>query len=506
MQMPAAIFYDLETSDKHTIGQILNYSFITVDKNFEIISECNGLIRLSRLQLPDPEAILANRVDVIEHQAIAKDCEYVAVKKIASYIAKQCEECSQSIPLIGYNSSRFDLPYLRTTFIRNGINPYFGGRVAPRDLLHAVQKSYISSPDFAALMRERRDDSDIKLSLSLENVSRRLGLLDGKQEHESRADVIISIALARCLHEKYRVDVKTLEAYEAKRLHPTCGSGSVYLRLEPNYDLMDDEPVRRTPVTLLSCDHRSSLWVDLRRFGEKFNRSSVGWHNLARSSFFTDCRSVDSREFSGLARKAIETFKGLTISNFFTTSVCDIELDIYRIDFDALDALGRAIESGSSKAIPNAASKDLKILWTRYRLAHENLNLSDSKVSALLGDYVRHRYCGKLLISKQEESTESFEPLYHPTFDEMIKKIDELVAKRIEAESEEDIQDLKLLRSLKSFYLASEIARILGGANKLGGREASIPKKVILNRTSSAENVSSPESSTASILPGSRSL
>lgn len=47
-----AIFYDLETTDREFVGQILNYSFILVDEQLNVVRELNGDIRISRLQLP----------------------------------------------------------------------------------------------------------------------------------------------------------------------------------------------------------------------------------------------------------------------------------------------------------------------------------------------------------------------------------------------------------------------------------------------------------------------
>ena len=145
-----SIFFDLETSDKNPIRQILNYSFILVDDDFSIVSELSGLIQLSRLQLPAPEAILANRIDVTQHQKLAIDTEREAMAKIQSFI-EHCIELhagNEKLPIIGYNSARFDIPYLRTSLIRNGINPYFSGKIIIRDLLFASRKLAASDVRF----------------------------------------------------------------------------------------------------------------------------------------------------------------------------------------------------------------------------------------------------------------------------------------------------------------------------------------------------------------------
>jgi exonuclease I len=136
-----AVYYDLETSDKHAVGQILNYCFILVDDQLSLLDELSGLVRISRLQLPDPGAILANRTDVLAHQKRAHECEAEALGRIRCFIERCAQRASGNVALVGYNSSRFDLGYLRTSFIRNGQDPFFGGKTLARDLLHGVHKA-----------------------------------------------------------------------------------------------------------------------------------------------------------------------------------------------------------------------------------------------------------------------------------------------------------------------------------------------------------------------------
>ena len=70
------IFYDLETTDLNYCGQILNYAFVEVDEDWKEVSEFCGKVKISRTQLPNPYAILANRVNVLTHDG---DPEHIAV-------------------------------------------------------------------------------------------------------------------------------------------------------------------------------------------------------------------------------------------------------------------------------------------------------------------------------------------------------------------------------------------------------------------------------------------
>src|SRR5262245_53890936 len=137
--MPA-IFFDLETSDREFIGQILNFSFIVVDDDWNVIGDLSSTVKISRLELPSPGAILANRTDVLRHQAEAEFTEKEAAGEITAFINSIIEGANGPVPFIGFNSFKFDIPYLRTTLVRNGINPYFNGKVVYRDLLVAARK------------------------------------------------------------------------------------------------------------------------------------------------------------------------------------------------------------------------------------------------------------------------------------------------------------------------------------------------------------------------------
>lgn len=454
-----SIFYDLETSDKNPIGQILNYCFIMVDDHFTAVSELSGIISISRLQLPDSGAILANRIDVIEHQAQAEDTEPVAMGKIVNFISSCIEQAKGAVSLIGYNSSRFDLNYLRTSLIRNGYNPYFGGKLPGRDLLHAVQKAYLTYEPFRSAIREQRGDEP-RLSLSLQTVSQALGLLSGAQAHESREDVLLTIKLAAWLKQNAQIDVTTFEAYEGLKLHSTARSGSVYLMSEPEYDLFEGSYLSLRPVTLLDSDRKSALWVDLQRYSEQPAPSALLWRTATKHAFFTSGQAKDDSYLKGLARGAIEQFKGVSLSNYFKRSTCDIEMDIYRLDFDGVDALREAIQSNSKGPLESIqrGADDAKILWIRYQLALPGDRLGDEKFAAMLKRYALHRYGGKLQLSKSiegEGDLKDFHPTYHQLFTSLRQARDAAYATH-------ESDDVKLLSSLEAFYRQSDLTIVAG--------------------------------------------
>lgn len=458
--MPS-VFYDLETSDKHAIGQILNYSFISQGFTEPALRELSGLVRLSRLQIPEPGAILANRTDIIEHQKIATHTEPEALKRIASFIAACIEASRGAIALIGYNSARFDLNYLRTSFIRNGINPYFSGAVVSRDLLHVVQKAYLTSPEFRQKVLEQRR-GEKKLSLSLQTVGHALGLLAGEQAHESREDVLLTIRVAEWLFKQCGLDVATFEAYEGGRLHSTARTGAVYFEERPEYDLSAEGHSIKTPLTLLDASPKAALWIDLDRYAYKQSPECISWRSAAKHSFFVSDQAAQDPELQKLARMALKQFSGVTLKNFFGETSCDIELDIYRLDFDSLDLYIRAIRDNNKSLLEGCSSSDARVLWLRRQLASPSASIDDPKTAEILRKYALHRYGGKLQIAKSLErrsGDEEQDGAYHSTLGVLVRDLDQ---KREAAALTGNQADLALLNSLAAYIRGSDIVKVAG--------------------------------------------
>jgi hypothetical protein len=452
-----AIYYDLETTDKNTIGQIINYSFMLVNSELEVIDELSGLVKISRLQIPDPGAILANRTDVLEHQVNAEDDEPAAMRRIADFLGRSIAKVAGAVALIGFNSSRFDLGYLRTSLIRNGINPYFGGKIIPRDLLHVTQKAYLVCPEFRELVRKHRE-GEAKLSLSLQTVSHALGLLDGVQAHESREDVLLTIRLSRWLRDSCGLDVAVFEAYEGAKLHSTAKSGAVYLAEEPEYDMHATSYSSKRPVTLLDADHKAALWIDLERYATSPDPGCISWRSAARNAFFISPQAVTNPELAEVARSALRQFRGVTLRNFFEKSTCDIEQDIYRLDFDHLDLYSKAIAANDKSVLRECRLPEAKILWLRHQLASPNASLADPATSELLKKYALHRYGGRLQVVRTVREG-SAAPAYHTTLAEMVRR---LVQAQEAAAMTRNSEDLKLMTSLERFIKESDIAKVAG--------------------------------------------
>jgi len=455
-----SIFYDLETTTTLNVGQVLNYCFTLVDAKFEVIEECAGTVRLSRLELPAAGAILANRTDVLHHQQTSSDTELAAAKRIHDFIVAATRNRREQVPLIGYNSARFDLKWIRTVFVRNGLNPYFGGRLVYRDLLQGVRSLSWTQPDFPRPVEEgRMEGESARVTLSLEPITRALGLLTGTQRHEARSDVHLTIALARVCRERFGFDCAAYQGYEVHPLHDAGVGGAVFMQLRPEYDPAKQSRAHRSPITFLAADRRGALWVDLESYRDGAGRRSILYFNISTGQLACDTAPVRDPELEALARRARAEFAGVAPDNFFTRSTCDIEGDIYRIDMSRIDDLSAAIWDGQRERALKNPGDDTWEVFRRHRLANYIRGGSSPSHEATFErsfrEYAEYRYGGRMLLSRPDEA-----PRFHPTLDEMIGELRGCYR-------DGTPEDRRLLRSLHEYYRTSEIAAALGAQLEL---------------------------------------
>lgn len=455
--MVHSIFFDLETSDRNPIGQILNYCFLEVDENFTVVNECKGLVSISRTEIPDPGAILANRINVLDHQQQARRNEHQAASHIYDFIQSVIEKQNQPVPFVGYNSSRFDVPFLRTTFIRNGINPYFQNKILCRDVYHIVQKAFLTCPLFTEPLIERGKKLG-KLSLGLEAVSQTFGLLKGVQAHESEFDVLLTIDVAKMLAGKFQLDVRSHDVFEVGRFF---GKGPVVVRtFYPNYELDSECHRLESNLMLLTNDHRSSLWVDLKMYHDGRAKESIRWLSMNRHAVVVDQEVPIHVELDAIVQKARKEFKDVTLKNFFTKSTCDIEQDIYRVDFEGIRLLGEATISGSDLAIKATKNRDLRVLFVRWRLRNAQSLSSVERGEEFLRLYAINRYGGEAMLSKTIPTDGVVQ--FHDTLRFRLAQIDERKACLSNSTEMRDKESLELLHALEQFILQSDIFRLAG--------------------------------------------
>lgn len=449
----AAIFFDLETSDTEPLGQILNYSFILVDDELEPIDECSGLIKISKLQLPRPQAILANKVDVLEHQQQAKDTEPKALSKIHQFFTDSISRLKKPIALIGFNSSKFDLPFLRTSFIRNGLNPFaWKGNLIDRDLFLAVRALYCRHSDFPA-PEAVKDNGERRLSLRLEALGAAFGLLDGPQTHFSRDDVLLTIELARSLRELFDFQIERYLSYEAQKFERIKDPKTVLWCMEPQYSLSEAQRFTTIPYAFISATHSYALWVDLQRYQKGDGKRAIVGVSKSNGGLIVADSQLPAGDWGMLAQKAREEFSEVTVDTFFPETICDIEQHIWRLDFSERDALARSIADRDKKHLK---SVDSQILYMRYFLSQYDWGSgNDAQMEKHLKAYALRRYGGQVILSKTVPSPND-KPRVHSTYTELRADLEKC------REQADNTRDKKLLQSLADFYDSSDIVRVAG--------------------------------------------
>ncbi|MEZ4754705.1 MAG: hypothetical protein R3A13_10435 [Bdellovibrionota bacterium] len=424
-----------------------------MDQDFKVIEECSGDIRLSPLQIPSPEAILTNRIDITRHQEKTSEIEVEAMGRIYDFISRTISDAGQKVALIGYNSARFDIPFLRTSLIRNGINPYFNGQIIYRDLLHAVRKLSCIDPDFPRSSGSNQDQN--KLSLRLETICKELSLLDGKQTHDSYDDVLITIKLAEALLKRCKLDVRTYEAYEAINFHQDKNSHPIIQSSIPNYDLQLAKLSIEKPLALLDADHRQSLWVDLNRYLEHPDRTAISWSGVNSSQLILAKNQDIPENLLKIRDQAIQDFSKVRISNFFPKSSCDIEQDIYRLDFNDIKILSDAIWNQGKEKLNSASTRDPKVVYIRHQLSrYDSSQALNKKNDALLKKYALYRYGGDALISKFDTGNKEQANRH--------RKLKDYLDSSVEILKSASKTDARLLKSLLSHLASSDIVRVAG--------------------------------------------
>lgn len=440
------IFFDIETSDLNFVGQILNYAFVEVDSNWNITSSIRDNVKISPLQLPSPEAILANKIDVMQHQEESSDIECVAMKKIHSYLENMIEV--DKVVLIGYNSNSFDVPFVRTSMIRNGLNPYFSGNLEYSDLLHLVRKLALTDKSFLEKMKLKETGVP---KLTLESVCKCFGLLseDESQEHESISDVLLTIKLAKYIHENYNIDIRTYYSYEVNKKPSQFDVIKVVADYDREGNLVDSDYCY---YALLEQQRNQSLWINLKLFEEGKGKDSVFWYNKNTSPLLVDEYVCDD-SLKDRANRATRELSHINLQNYWPEVNCDVEQHIYMLPINEIRSLHNAIWNKDKYLLKENKNKYANILYLRFLCN----TVGSDEVNKMISMYSDYRYGGKMKLKKSDHTSVYEEGVYndsfHRTYNELIEVIDE---------KSTDISCTFLMSKLKSFY-ENSIINILSG-------------------------------------------
>lgn len=407
------ILYDFETSSRALIGQIISYAFWVMDERWEPVRTLTGKIRLKPTEFPELDAILITRTRIDLLQQDGKS-EIDGAFEIHDFLSECIREYGHCI-LAGYNSSQFDLKFLRTTLIRNGINPYFMGRLSSIDILHYIQHIAMTHPnDFPWVSQGEY------WTFSLESVSRSLGVLDTEQAHDAEADVEIMRNLIRCIEVRYG---DALADFRPVRLPHNSRCEAEYVLFKQRIKATPPEKTIFRTWYRLFQSKSDLIVVDIYQFHKKKPSTLpelmgvLRYINCNTQYFSTEPISqAEALEWNSTITRVDELAAELKLNRDLYFELIrkpwDIEYQIHDMGFERINTLNKMIRQLTQsperyQAIvtqnwrPNAPEKDrfLIQLFNRYALN----NLPDLPVD-LTDRYIVPRYINQTLVRDGDDS------------------------------------------------------------------------------------------------------
>jgi hypothetical protein len=485
--MSKFIFFDLETTDLNFTGQILQFSFVETSSEYpyDIKDRLDGTIALSRIQLPNPDAIVATNIDIKDHLDLLEEHQETngrlflknfnerdSLNMIKEWIDEKCSR--DKVFLIGHNSTNFDVPYLRTSMIRNGINPYFNKNLDYIDTKNVLKRWYCEDPSFSQLLHEK---GNLSRPFSLENISKILNILTDSQTHQAWDDVDLLIDMCRNLKMNYICDIDN-SSYSIDT-YSSIDKIDVKNYIDFEYKKLSNDSVEliglsQKPVVIY--DNFSSgkyyFFLDIEKALESYHenkkytiedaRNILIWKKTSGSfCLVRKAPDMDNKEAETKIRDIISKLRKLNISmeNYFEKKICDIEQHIYMMDYNGMNQLITAIDELDSHGKIFSTPTDLyaRKLLTRYKL--NNLkNIGDENFQSILHMYLDYRYgrgslfsdtvgCRMIVDRFAVDMSGVDENTFHPMLKDYQIKLQNLLTKY-----SKDNEKMKILNSLLNYY------------------------------------------------------
>ena len=188
------VFYDLETTGRSPQwDQIIQVAAIYTDEKLNILDKININCRLNSFCIPDPQALLVNRIPV--ESICNSDLSYY---QLVTEINNKFLSWSPAI-FIGYNSIKFDEEFLRNAFFRNLYDPYLTikNNNLRSDLLDTIR---ISNYFFPEKIKSKVNEKGTSI-LKLESIAAVNGIT-GFTAHDALGDTYATLELAKKIKKK----------------------------------------------------------------------------------------------------------------------------------------------------------------------------------------------------------------------------------------------------------------------------------------------------------------
>ncbi len=337
------VFYDFETSGTDLLDQILAFAFVQTTVAYQKQEQLVGLIKLTALQWPHPQAIATNKlsIETLQNTGIP---EWEAAEKIHSFLQKRIDTHGR-ITLIGYNSAHFDWEFLNSLFIRHGLSPYFMGKISHVDLLYVMRHCYFQHYTTFALPHKTSSTGHRYVSMTLEAVSQALHILNTKQTHDALDDVHLCIALAQKIEAQWNVSPQTHRAHNLSH----CQPWRIYRQKVLHFanSPQDIQPYVWKYWVPIAQEKNGGLALDLQWWADHEYtdpKDALKYSNQTRHDFWLE--EVPDTEIPPPIQEAYQTaistpeLLTMSMSTYFETPLTwDIAYQLHALGFKRIDAL-----------------------------------------------------------------------------------------------------------------------------------------------------------------------
>lgn len=457
MSFDKIIFFDLETSSLHRVGQILNFCFIVIDKSWNELARFKGDIGISRIELPDPMSIQSTAIDVLEHQKLAHLSEKEAAHQIRAFLNKWG---SNKTALSGYNTEDFDIPFIRTTLFRNGLYEYTSA--VSRDLMIFFRYIIAKNQEFKAhyfdFLKGLNPEAETpKMSITLEKVATFLGILKDDQAHESEFDVDLVIAVAKKLATSFNENIFEFNPYGLASYHKP--NGEVLVVESPARSF--NENVNSHKLIYIKTEGNASLWTHVKDFKEWVitkDESKLPLKRLKHESanFWYVSKSEDTEE-KEIGETAVALLQKYSTKDMYPKK--DVYIEQWTYDLLAEDKkLLFACISGDSNQYRQLSTEAMSV-YRRYLIASTTDEECFPAYEDIFTRYCIYRYGGGMKLFTEFDRHSKDRPITHLTFQQLLDEFPK--AYELVKTKKNSTQCEKALASLMTFYDQSRIKKAL---------------------------------------------
>jgi hypothetical protein len=418
------------------------------------------------VELPDPGAIASTGIDVISLNERATLNERQAMEVIHRYFAQWTIKGKTA--LSGYNVEDFDIPYLRTSFLRCGLFPY--DHPISHDVLILVKTLFAYNEtlrnEYYAFLKELEKSDSPRFSIRLEKVATFFSLLDRPQSHESEDDVNVTIALARIIADKYKLNIFSFSPYQIAHLHTQKGTLARLERPARSFQ----NPISQEDFVFLRTEGSASYWVEISQYQKwkKQNSDSEKTQGMPikRMKFCEEAVRLDEiqpaydKQMIEAASEIYKTFHNFNINELYPPKNCCAEQWMYRIPGNAMRLFCDSINHSPPKKL-GAFNDDLNELWRRYLLS----TMSDDGIKKNIKTFTQYaleRYGPTptlRLFDDDERGIAKNTSRFHPSLSSLQSSLETIKNELITSQK----SDFKIhaLNQLALFYEQSLINKVL---------------------------------------------